>query len=138
MIFVCNLHEMPTNVGVLRPSHLVSLVTSAEQPPTPEGILIERHLRIEIDDITEPMPGAVLPERHHVEDLIEFMRVWKHDDDPLLIHCVAGVRTRSRGRAGHPRSGTTRPSEPPHHRAGRCDPWPRRPACCGARGHGTC
>jgi predicted protein tyrosine phosphatase len=19
------------------------------------------------------------------------MRVWKHDDDPLLIHCVAGI-----------------------------------------------
>ncbi len=91
MIFVYNLHEMPTHVGVLRPSHLVSLVTSGEQPPTPEGILIERHLRIEIDDITEPAPGAVLPERHHVEDLIEFMRVWKHEDDPLPIHCVAGI-----------------------------------------------
>ena len=91
MIFVCNLHEMPTHVGVLRPSHLVSLVTSGEQPPTPDGILIERHLRIKIDDITEATPGAVLPERHHVEDLIEFMRVWEHDDDPLLIHCVAGI-----------------------------------------------
>ena len=91
MIFVCNLHDMPTNVGVLRPSHLISLVTSAEQPPTPDGILIERHLRIEIDDNTEPTPGAVLPERHHVENVIAFMRVWKHDDDPLLIHCVAGV-----------------------------------------------
>jgi predicted protein tyrosine phosphatase len=66
-------------------------VTSAEQPPTPDGIPIERHLRIEIDDITEPTPGAVLPERHHVEDLIEFMCVWEHDDDPLLIHCVAGI-----------------------------------------------
>jgi predicted protein tyrosine phosphatase len=66
-------------------------VTSAEQPPTPDGILIERHLRIEIDDITEPTPGAVLPERHHVESLIEFMRVWEHDDDALLIHCMAGV-----------------------------------------------
>jgi predicted protein tyrosine phosphatase len=91
MIFVCNLHEMPTHVGVLRPSHLISLVTSDEQPPTPDEILIERHLRVEIDDITEPMPGAVLPERHHVESLIAFMRVWQHDDDPLLIHCVAGI-----------------------------------------------
>ena len=153
MIFVCNLHEMPTNVGVLRPSHLVSLVTLAEQPPTPEGILIERHLRIEIDDITEPIPGAVLPERHHVEDLIAFMRVWKHDDDPLLIHCVAGVSRsmasalialvlKAGGREAEPRrptrSGPTRPSKPPDRRARRRDPWARRPACCGARGHGTC
>jgi predicted protein tyrosine phosphatase len=61
MIFVCNLHDMPTHVRVLRPSHLVSLVTSAEQPPTPDGILIERHLRIEIDDTTEPTPGGSFP-----------------------------------------------------------------------------
>jgi predicted protein tyrosine phosphatase len=91
MIFVCNLHEMPAHVGLLRPSHLISLVTSDEQPPTPDEILIERHLRVEIDDISEPIPGAVLPERHHVDSLIAFMRVWEHDDDPLLIHCVAGI-----------------------------------------------
>ncbi|MDX1540579.1 MAG: hypothetical protein R3349_04170 [Geminicoccaceae bacterium] len=91
MIYVCNLHDMPSHVGTVQPSHLVSLVTSAEQPPTPETILVERHLRIEIDDISEPMPGGVLPERHHVERLVEFLRVWEHDDAPLLIHCVAGV-----------------------------------------------
>ena len=91
MIYVCNLHEMPTHAGVLRPSHLISLVTSVEQPPTPDGILIERHLRLEIDDISEPLPGAVLPERHHVESLIEFIDIWAHDDAPLLVHCVAGI-----------------------------------------------
>jgi predicted protein tyrosine phosphatase len=91
VIYVCNLHEMPTHVGTVRPSHLVSLVTSAEQPPTPEGILVERHLRLEIDDISEPMLGGVLPERHHVERLIGFLHVWEHDDAPLLIHCVAGI-----------------------------------------------
>jgi hypothetical protein len=47
MIFVCNLHEMPAHVGLLRPSHLISLVTSDEQPPTPDEILIERHLGAE-------------------------------------------------------------------------------------------
>lgn len=91
MIYVCNLHEMPGHVGTVQPSHLVSLVTSAEQPPTPDGVLVERHLRIEIDDISEPLPGAVLPERHHVERLLEFLHVWEHDDAPLMIHCVAGI-----------------------------------------------
>lgn len=91
MIYVCNLHEMPTHVDVVQPSHLVSLVTSAEQPPTPERIRVERHLRIEIDDISEPMPGGVLPAHAHVERLISFLRVWQHDDAPLLIHCVAGI-----------------------------------------------
>lgn len=91
MIYVCNLHEMPGHVGTVRPSHLISLVTSAEQPPTPDGILVECHLRVEIDDISEPLPGGVLPERHHVERLVEFLGVWQHDDAPLLIHCVAGI-----------------------------------------------
>lgn len=91
MIYVCNLHEMPKHVEVVRPSHLVSLVTSVEQPPTPDGILVERHLRLEVDDISEPVPGAVLPERQHVESLIEFLTIWRHDDAPLLIHCVAGI-----------------------------------------------
>lgn len=91
MIYVCNLYEMPAHVGRLRPSHLVSLVTPVEQPPTPKEIHAERHLRIEIDDISEPVPGGILPESHDVERLIAFLRVWQHEDAPLVIHCVAGI-----------------------------------------------
>jgi predicted protein tyrosine phosphatase len=91
MIYVCNLAEMSGHVEKLGPSHLVSLVTSEEQPPTPAGLLVERHLRLEIHDISEPMDGCVMPQAEHVERLVAFLRAWGHDDAPLLIHCAAGI-----------------------------------------------
>jgi predicted protein tyrosine phosphatase len=91
MIYVCNLQEMPDHCLALGPSHLVSLVAPGELPATPESILVERHLRIEIHDITEALDGHVLPQAEHVAEVIEFMRAWSHTDGPLLIHCFAGI-----------------------------------------------
>ncbi len=91
MIYVCNLQEMPGHCTVLAPSHLVSLVAPGELPPTPECILIERHLRIEIHDITEALDGHVLPQAEHVSEVIDFLRAWSHSEGPLLIHCFAGI-----------------------------------------------
>lgn len=91
MIYVCNLHDMPGHVEALGPSHLISLVAPGEQPPTPPGIEIERHLRLEIHDITEPMDGHIHPDLEHVAQLIEFLREWRHEEAPLLIHCLAGI-----------------------------------------------
>jgi predicted protein tyrosine phosphatase len=91
MIYVCNLAEMPAHVESLGPSHLISLVTTEEQPPTPAGVPFERHLRLGIHDINEPMEGCIMPEAEHVERLVAFLRDWSHDDAPLLIHCVAGI-----------------------------------------------
>ncbi|MFQ5773598.1 MAG: tyrosine phosphatase family protein [Kiloniellaceae bacterium] len=90
MICVCNLSEMPRHVAALRPSHLVSLVPPAEQPPTPPGIPGARHLRLEIDDINQPLPGHILPQADHIAALIEFVKDWR-GEAPLLLHCVAGV-----------------------------------------------
>ena len=91
MIYVCNLHEMPGHCLALTPSHLVSLVAPGELPPTPDGIQLERHLRLEVHDISEALDGHVLPEAEHVQQLVEFMRAWSHADGPLLIHCFAGI-----------------------------------------------
>jgi predicted protein tyrosine phosphatase len=91
MIYVCNLHEMPEHVKALGPSHLVSLVAPGEMPETPEGIELERHLRVEIHDISEPLDGHVLPEADHLAEVIDFLRAWSHDDGALLVHCVAGI-----------------------------------------------
>jgi predicted protein tyrosine phosphatase len=91
MIYVCNLQEMPGHVAALAPSHLVSLVAPGDLPPTPETILIERHLRIEIHDITEAVDGHVLPQAEHVVEVVDFMRAWSHEDGPLLVHCFAGI-----------------------------------------------
>ena len=90
MICVCSLAEMSMHARALRPTHLVSLVAPHELPETPAGIAPERHLRISVDDISEPMAGAVLPEIEHVSTLIEFLQTWD-GQAPLLIHCVAGI-----------------------------------------------
>lgn len=90
MIYVCNLREMPLHVRDLRPSHLVSLLAPHEQPPTPEGLLAKRHLRVGIDDISEPLDDYICPEETHVGELIDFLRGWE-PRAPLVIHCYAGI-----------------------------------------------
>lgn len=90
MIYVCSLAEMPEHAASLRPVRLVSLVQAEVQPPTPPGLAAARHLRLEIDDICDPAPGYVLPEAHHVETLIAFLRE-RALEEPVLLHCVAGV-----------------------------------------------
>lgn len=89
MVYVCNVEEMPAHVRSLRPRHLVSLLEAEAQPPTPRGFPVEAHLRIEIHDISEPSPGQVLAELHHVEALLDYLEAWS--DAPILFHCVAGI-----------------------------------------------
>jgi predicted protein tyrosine phosphatase len=91
MIYVCNIEEMPIQAAALNPTHLLSLVSTAEQPPTPAGIAFDRHHRVEIHDISEPLDGHVLPAADHVERMIRFVGDWPGDDGALLVHCVAGV-----------------------------------------------
>jgi predicted protein tyrosine phosphatase len=91
MIYVCNLHEMPGHVAALGPTHLVSLVAPDELPETPAGIELERHLRVAIHDISEPLDGHILPAAEHLSEVIDFLRAWSHADGALLVHCVAGI-----------------------------------------------
>lgn len=91
MIYVCNLMEMPEHAAALRVTHMVSLVAPGEQPPTPACVAADRHHRVSIHDISEPLEGHILPEREHVEGLIEFVRGWRPEEAPVLIHCVAGI-----------------------------------------------
>lgn len=90
-IYVCNLVEMPRHAEALRVSHLVSLVAPDELPPTPACIRGEQHHRIAVHDISEPLDGHILPAEEHVEGLIDFVRGWRHEEAPILIHCVAGI-----------------------------------------------
>jgi predicted protein tyrosine phosphatase len=89
-IYISSLFEMPVHVRERGVGYLVSVVQPAFQPARPPEVAPERHLRLEIDDISTPVEGAVLPERPHVHRLIEFLRRWP-GDEPLLIHCYAGI-----------------------------------------------
>lgn len=90
IIYVCNLGELARHVEALRPARLVSLVPPFEQPPTPPFIRPAHHLRLELDDINEPLADHILPEAEHVAALIAFVRAWD-EILPLLIHCASGI-----------------------------------------------
>ena len=90
MIYICSLAEMPAHVRALRPSHLVSLLSAEQQPPTPDGFVPERHHRVAVNDISQPMDGYVLPQDDHIAGLIGFLEGWE-GGTPLLVHCFAGI-----------------------------------------------
>jgi predicted protein tyrosine phosphatase len=72
-----------------RPSHLLTLMV---EPPveTPQSIPPDRHLRLSVHDIAEPVDGSVAPDESHISDLLRFARSWDRTA-PFLVHCWAGI-----------------------------------------------
>jgi predicted protein tyrosine phosphatase len=73
-----------------RPSHIVTLLSPEHMIETPKGFPGERHLRLGVNDITDPAAGDAPPARQHIDQLLAFSREWDASS-PLLIHCWAGV-----------------------------------------------
>ena len=73
-----------------RPSHLVTLLSPQHMISTPPGFDPERHLRLGVNDVSDPQAGDHPPDREHIDRLIAFARGW-NAKAPLLIHCWAGV-----------------------------------------------
>ena len=62
-IYVTNLFDLPAHVAVIRPGYLVSIIQRLFQPETPPEIEPQRHLRVDVDDVIEPInpdPGFIL------------------------------------------------------------------------------
>jgi predicted protein tyrosine phosphatase len=77
-------------------SHLVTIINQQSMIETPAPILRERHLRIAVNDIAQPIEGLIHPAAHHIEELIGFVTRWDRTA-PMLFHCLAGI---SRSTAG--------------------------------------
>jgi len=88
-LFVCSLADMPDFTSQLRPDRVITLLQPEWQPPTPVEIEPRHHHRVEINDITEPEPDQILPNRGHVEELVAFLEDAR--EASLLIHCWAGI-----------------------------------------------
>ena len=95
-ILVSPLSLVQTTVTGAQVSHLVTLINGEMLIDTPAGIGRERHLRLSMNDISEPQNGLVVPSEDHVARLIQFAVDWDRNA-PLLIHCWAGI---SRSTAG--------------------------------------
>jgi predicted protein tyrosine phosphatase len=89
-IFVTPLSQVHTTVADARVSHLVTLINGETLIDTPPTIGEGRHLRLAMNDISEPRDGLVVPCEDHVSDLIQFALNWDQKA-PLLIHCWAGI-----------------------------------------------
>ena len=72
-----------------RPSHLLTLMVDPHVE-TPSSIAPDRHLRMAVHDIVEPVEGNVAPSSGHIAEILEFARGWDRTA-PFLVHCWAGI-----------------------------------------------
>jgi predicted protein tyrosine phosphatase len=89
-ILVTPLSALEDAIASHRPSHIITLLSPEHMIETPAGFPIERHLKLGINDVADPMSGDNPPARDHVERLLAFSRDWDAEE-PLLIHCWAGI-----------------------------------------------
>ena len=89
-IYVSNLSDLEVHASAVRPKRLISIIQPELQPPTPLAVTPAHHLRVPVHDISEPVCGAILPERSHIAAVIDFLDGWRARD-PLMVDCLAGV-----------------------------------------------
>lgn len=89
-LHVCPLALIGETVAITGARSLVTLLGPGADVERPIEIRPERHLYIAVSDIIEPMPGQVLPDMTHLEDLLGFVHAWDRAA-PMVIHCFAGV-----------------------------------------------
>jgi predicted protein tyrosine phosphatase len=58
--------------------------------PTPPGFDPARHLRLGVEDVSDPEGAASPPGRADIDRLLAFARGWD-GQSPFLIHCWAGI-----------------------------------------------
>lgn len=89
-LIVCGLGDLPRVLAARRPSHLVTLLDPTSMIDTPQGLLPDRHLRLAVNDIAEPLEGMIAPDAMLVERILAFGRTWD-EAAPMVVHCWAGI-----------------------------------------------
>jgi predicted protein tyrosine phosphatase len=96
MIHVCSLARLHATVEETGARRVVTLMRDVELVRRPPTIADADHLRLRLDDISEPIDGYTVPAEEHIAELLTFVRRWDRAA-PLVMHCYAGV---SRSTAG--------------------------------------
>jgi predicted protein tyrosine phosphatase len=89
-LHVCPLALIGETVAKTGARSLITLLSPGTEIERPTAIRPERHLYLAVSDIVEPMPGQVLPDPTHLDDLLGFVHAWDRAE-PMVIHCFAGV-----------------------------------------------
>lgn len=90
ILHVCPLSAVPGLVARAKASHLITLLQDEIVVERPLGISPERHLRLSLHDISEPLLGCVHPEPTHIDEIVAFARAWG-GQGPMVVHCWAGI-----------------------------------------------
>jgi predicted protein tyrosine phosphatase len=89
-VHVCPLSAVPDVVAGCNASHLVTCLQDEFVVETPSLIKPDNHVRLHVDDISQPLPGYVAPSEQHVTRLLDFAHAWG-GQGPMVIHCWAGI-----------------------------------------------
>jgi predicted protein tyrosine phosphatase len=89
-LLVTPLSSLADALNAHAPSHLVSLLSPEHMIATPEGFPAAAHLRLGVNDVGDPAAGTAPPVLRHIDELLEFSRVWDARA-PMVIHCWAGI-----------------------------------------------
>jgi predicted protein tyrosine phosphatase len=89
-VHVCPLSAITGLIAATGARHLVTVINQQTMPETPAGLHPDNHLRLAINDITEPQEGLVHPREDHIAELVRFARGWNRRG-PLVVHCWAGI-----------------------------------------------
>ncbi|PXA91691.1 hypothetical protein DMC25_05825 [Caulobacter sp. D4A] len=87
ILAVCPLSRLDEHLAAHRPSHLVSLLSPAAEPPPVEDV---ERLHLAFHDIAEPRADLIAPSADTIAALLAFAEGWT-GERPLLLHCYAGV-----------------------------------------------
>ena len=89
-ILVCPLSKVMSLIATRAPERIVSILDPDFTFPEAGPAYCGRHLRLRLHDIHLPNDGQVMPAAQHVDELLDFLALWKRTS-PLLIHCRAGI-----------------------------------------------
>ena len=89
-IIICGLADIQNCVDKYNPDKMLTIINKNFSPETPQGMDKSRHIKMLIDDISEPRDGFILPEKHHAQELLDFTNDWDISK-PLLVHCHMGI-----------------------------------------------
>ncbi len=89
-IWISSLRDVYNAHALAKPASVISLLSPGSDFPSFEGYGDDRHHRVEIHDILEDAGDRAAPGEAHVERIVGHLKVWA-PDDPLLVHCWAGM-----------------------------------------------
>lgn len=87
---VCSLSKVAETVEKHRASHILTVLSDAQDVPKIATVEPENHKALGFNDIAAPLAGHIMPEEQDVREIMMFMNNWDQKA-PMCVHCWMGV-----------------------------------------------